>query len=215
MFRDKIPEAVLESQEVSNFVSILDGLQEYKTESINKALRVHNPLLSLDKKWLIKQLEEYGVYGFPEGIPMEILTQFVGNIAVITSFRGSKLGAILLCSVLTEGEVTLDDTEYYKEPKLLLLNSPNSALLVGDTDDQRLFLASDTDDLNDFKTLDISIESPLWKAEASVEVQDIIKDFLEKMLLRYVPYSNAPTINVTYTDRETRYIHPHLNSFLI
>lgn len=215
MFRDKIPGAVLESQEVSSFVNVLDGLQEYKTESINNALRVHNPLLSLDKKWLIKQLEEYGVYGFPERVPMGILIQFIGNISTITSYRGSKLGITLLCSVLTEGEITIDDTEYYKEPKLLLLNAPNSALLVGDTTDQRLFLASNTDDLNDFKTLDILIESPLWKTGASVEIQNSIKDFLEKMLLRYVPYSNSPTINVAYTDRETKYIHPQLNSFSI
>lgn len=216
MFRNKIPEVVLtENPEASAFVDVLDGLQEYKTENINKALRVYNPILSLDKKWLIKQLEEFGVFNFPDTIPMEILVQFVGNISSIMGLRGSKLGVEFVCSLLTFGEVTVTDSTYYSTPKLFLLDSPNSALAVDDTADPRLYLVTNTSDLKDNKTVTIAIESPLWSIGASEEIQEIVSGFLEQFLRTYVPFSDSPTITVTYTARAEKFKHSLLNSFLI
>jgi len=216
MFRNKIPEVVLmENPEASAFVDVLDGLQEYKTENINKALRVYNPILSLDKKWLIKQLEEFGVFNFPDTIPMEILVQFVGNISSIMGLRGSKLGVEFVCSLLTFGEVTVTDSTYYSAPKLFLLDSQNSALAVDDTADPRLYLVTNTSDLKDNKTVTIAIESPLWSIGASEEIQEIVSGFLEQFLTTYVPFSDSPTITVTYTARAEKFKHSLLNSFLI
>lgn len=216
MFRNKIPEVVLtENPEASAFVDVLDGLQEYKTENINKALRVYNPILSLDKKWLIKQLEEFGVFNFPDTIPMEILVQFVGNISNIMGLRGSKLGVEFVCSLLTFGEVTVTDSTYYSAPKLFLLDSPNSALAVDDTTDPRLYLVTNTSDLKDNKTVTIAIRSPLWSTGASEEIQEVVSGFLEQFLKAYVPFSDSPTITVTYTARAEKFKHSLLNSFLI
>ena len=61
LFSTSIPDKLREYPNVSAFMDVLDALQNFKTEVIADSLRVDNAAVLMDRKWIIKKLEEYGV----------------------------------------------------------------------------------------------------------------------------------------------------------
>ena len=60
-FKSNIPEQVLAHPNTRKFVSVMDGVNEVKSDIIFTSLRAYNPALLLDKNWLLKRLGDYGV----------------------------------------------------------------------------------------------------------------------------------------------------------
>ena len=98
LFSTSIPDKLREHPNVSAFMDVLDALQNFKTEVIADSLRVDNAAILMDRKWLIKKLEEYGVTDLPLNYPIQILRQYLLNVDNVCRTRGSKIGIELYYS---------------------------------------------------------------------------------------------------------------------
>ena len=122
-FKSNIPEQVLAHPNTRKFVSVMDGVNEVKSDIIFTSLRAYNPALLLDKNWLLKRLGDYGVDFIPMEFPLPIIQQFLLNADIILGTRGSKKGVELFLSVMTLGTVSVNFNSFYADPQVLLLNS--------------------------------------------------------------------------------------------
>ena len=93
-FKSNIPEQVLAHPNTRKFVSVMDGVNEVKSDIIFTSLRAYNPALLLDKNWLLKRLGDYGVDFIPMEFPLPVIQQFLLNADIILGTRGSKKGPL-------------------------------------------------------------------------------------------------------------------------
>jgi hypothetical protein len=82
-FKSNIPEQVLAHPNTRKFVSVMDGVNEVKSDIIFTSLRAYNPALLLDKNWLLKRLGDYGVDFIPMEFPLPVIQQFLLNAEAI------------------------------------------------------------------------------------------------------------------------------------
>lgn len=206
-FSSSIPDKVLEYPNVSAFISVLDELQNIKTEMISESLRVNNVALLMDKKWLIKKLSELGVSNFPQNFPIEVMQQFLLNADTIFRTRGSKIGLELYCSVLTLGEVIIDDSELYKETYCLLLDSLTQGYLTADTSHEFFTLVDNDEALNPEVPLVVSIKSKFYQ-------NNTIKNYIASTIEEQLGFYNAK-VTFNYSDRSEAFYHKLLNKYFI
>jgi hypothetical protein len=211
--RNNIPERVFENPNADMFVSVLDGMQDYKKEVIYDSLRAFNPVLCTDKTWLIKTLAEYGVTDFPIDMPLAVLQQFLLNINTILSLRGSKLGVELYCSVLSLGEVTVDDSDFYAIVNFLILNSKVQGTIIADSNDAKFYLVSDSEQLNGVPQLGISIQSPYFST-GNLDGATIL-NYITATLPNFLAFSPGKSINITTAIRSDYFFHNLLNQFFV
>jgi hypothetical protein len=161
-FKSNIPEQVLAHPNTRKFVSVMDGVNEVKSDIIFTSLRAYNPALLLDKNWLLKRLGDYGVDFIPMEFPLPVIQQFLLNADIILGTRGSKKGVELFLSVMTLGTVSVNFNSFYADPQVLLLNSLIQGHIVGDTTDPKFYLIGNSDIINPFpkKWRTVPLETP-------------------------------------------------------
>lgn len=195
-------------------MSVLDALQEFKTEIIAGSLRVDNYAVLMDKKWLLKKLDEFGVTDLPLEYPIQIMRQYLLNVDTVCRTRGSKMGIEFYCSLLSFGEVTVDDSDFYAETKLLLLDSEIQGYITEDNSKNKYHLCDDSNNLSYEVALDISIKSKYFNGQYPKE-SEIIKSYLEKTIDRQLGFSPNKTVNFTYNSRSDFYFHELLNPYFV
>ena len=156
-FKSNIPEQVLAHPKARKFVSVMDGVNEVKSDIIFTSLRAYNPALLLDKNWLLKRLGDYGVDFIPMEFPLPVIQQFLLNADIILGTRGSKKGVELFLSVMTLGTVSVNFNSFYADPQVLLLNSLIQGHIVGDTTDPKFYLIGNSDIINPAVTFSATI----------------------------------------------------------
>ena len=214
LFSTSIPDKLQEYPNVSAFVSVLDALQNFKTEIIAESLRVDNAAVLMDKKWLLKKLDELGVSDLPLGYPIQIMQQYLLNADTVCRTRGSKIGIELYCSLLSLGEVTVDDSEFYAETSLLILDSTTQGFITEDNSVNRFYLCGDSEDINQKVTLSITIKSRYFNGQYPNEA-NIIKSYIESTIGNQLGFSPDREVNFTYQSRPEFYFHGLLNSYFI
>lgn len=212
-FRENIPNIVSEHSNTSAFIDVLDGLNDYKTSIISEYIRSCNPALLTDKKWLIKNLSDYGITNIPLELPTNILIQMLLNADVICRTRGSKIGLELYCSVLSLGQVTIDDSEFYSAPEFITLDSNIQGFVTEDTDHSTLYIVDDTNIAEPEGILNVTISSKYFGGTTYAEEAEVIKTFIETTLPKHIGFSPRTTINYTYTLRSAFYYHELLNPY--
>lgn len=214
LFSTSIPDKLQEHPNVSAFVSVLDALQNFKTEIIAGSLRVDNAAVLMDKKWLLKKLDELGVSDLPLGYPIQIMQQYLLNADTVCRTRGSKIGIELYCSLLSLGEVTVDDSNFYAETSLLILDSTTQGFITEDNSMNRFYLCGDSEDINQEVTLNITIKSKYFNGQYPNE-SNIIKSYIENTIGNQLGFSPDREVNFTYQSRSEFYFHELLNSYFI
>ena len=177
-FKSNIPEQVLAHPNTRKFVSVMDGVNEVKSDIIFTSLRVYNPALLLDKNWLLKRLGDYGVDFIPMEFPLPVIQQFLLNADIILGTRGSKKGVELFLSVMTLGTVSVNFNSFYADPQVLLLNSLIQGHIVGDTADPKFYLIGNSDIINPAVTFSATINSKYF----GTSYKDIIVSTIKKVL---------------------------------
>lgn len=211
LFSDSIPDRLQEQPNVSAFTRVLDGLQNFKTEVISDSLRVGNFALLTDKKWLIKHLEEFGVVNLPLDYPMQILQQYLLNVDTVCRTRGSKIGLELYCSLLSLGEVVIDDSRFYAESSLLLLDSPTQGFITEDNKDKVFFLCDDSK-IESTAYLTVTIRSRYFNGDYPNEAK-LIKGYIEGNIGRQLGFSPEKAITFNYEENSDFYYHKLLNNY--
>lgn len=213
LFSTSIPEKLREHPNVSAFMDVLDALQNFKTEIIADSLRVDNSAVLMDRKWLIKKLEEYGVTDLPLNYPIQILRQYLLNVDTVCRTRGSKIGIELYCSLLSLGEVTIDDSKFYADSNVLLLDSTTSGYIVEDNKADVFYLTDDNSLIEKETTLKITIKSKFFDGNHSTEAQ-LIQNFIKSSIKRNLGFSKV-NVTFTFTSRNEFYFHKLLNQYFV
>lgn len=213
-FSKSIPDKLQEHPNVSAFVSVLDALQDFKTEIIAESFRVDNPALLMDKKWVLRKLEEFGVTDIPLGYPVQIMRQYLLNVDTVCRTRGSKIGIELYCSLLSFGEVIVDDSDFYSDITLLLLDSTFQGFITEDNAKDKFYLCNDNEIINPEVTLTVTIKSRYFNGQYPDEAK-LIKAYIEGTLGRQLGFSPTRKIIFDYQPREDFYFHNLLNPYFV
>lgn len=213
-FKDRIPEKVLNNENTEKFVKVLDELNKFKTDSLSSALRIYNPVLTTNKKWIVKMLADYGVEFLPLDLPLNVLQQFLLNVDTIMGIRGSRKGIELFCSVTSMGEVTIDDSGFYSTPTAILLNSDDQGVIVDSSDDPERFLVGDSSVINPAVSLTINVASKYFGGTTPTD-SALIKSTLESCIGLFLGFSPNRTVTFNYSSRANFYYHNLLNSYFV
>lgn len=212
LFSDRIPSRLSEYPTVAAFMSVLDELQNYKSEIISDSLRVNNPAVSMDKKWLLKKLSDYNIE-FPYDYPIQVIQQVLLNADTLLGLRGSKIGLELLCSVLTLGEATVNDKYFYQDAKILTLNSKSTGFIVDSTDDPKYYLVNNNSYINPSASLSIAVKSKFFSGGYS-DVERTIKDYVQESVKKFIGFSNY-SLSFNFQGRSDWYFHKLLNKYFV
>lgn len=214
LFSTSIPDKLQEYPNVSAFMNVLDTLQNFKTEIIAESFRVDNFAVLMDKKWLLKKLEEFGVTDMPLGYPIQIIRQYLLNADTVFRTRGSKIGVELYCSLLSFGEVTIDDSDFYRDTELLLLDSFVQGYITEDNSHNNFYICEDNSIIEPPISLEITIRSKYFNGQYPNEAS-IIKLYIENTIGNQLGFSPNKTIVFDYQPREEFYFHNLLNPYFI
>lgn len=214
LFSDFIPGKLQEHPYVSSFVSILDQLQHSKQEIIAESLRVNNPALLMDSKWLLKKLSEYGVSDLPTDYPLAIIQQYLLNVDTVMRTRGSKIGIEFYCSLLSLGEVSIDDSAFFAQSDALLLDSLSQGYLTGDNDNNYFYLISDNSEINKKAYLNIFVKSKYFNGRYPNEAA-IIKQYLKSTINGFLGFSPIKAVNFVFSTNSAFYFHKLLNRHFV
>lgn len=213
-FKNSIPDQVLEYPDVSKFSDVLDSLQQYKQSIIAETLRVNNPALLMNSNWLLKKIGDYGIANLPLKYPLPILQQLLLNVDTLCRTRGSKIGIEFYCSLLSFGEVSINDSEFYSFPKAIVLDSVVQGYITEDNSKSIFYLVSDTTDLNQKVTLEITIKSHYFN-EYYPEEASVIKEYIDKNINYQLGFSPDKEVKITYLSRSDFYFHKLLNPYFV
>lgn len=194
-------------------MDVLDALQNFKTEVIADSLRVDNAAVLMDRKWLIKKLEEYGVTDLPLAYPIQILRQYLLNVDTVCRTRGSKIGIELYCSLLSLGEVTVDDSKFYMDSDVLFLDSSDSGYIIENNDATTYYLTDSNVTFKKESVLKITIKSKFFDGKHPTEAQ-LIQNFLKSSIKRNLGFSKV-SVTFTFTSRDEFYFHKLLNRYFV
>lgn len=194
-------------------MDVLDALQNFKTEVIADSLRVDNAAVLMDRKWLIKKLEEYGVTDLPLAYPIQILRQYLLNVDTVCRTRGSKIGIELYCSLLSLGEVTVDDSKFYMDSDVLFLDSSDSGYIIENNDATTYYLTDSNVTFKKESVLKIVIKSKFFDGKHPTEAQ-LIQNFLKSSIKRNLGFSKV-NVTFTFTSRDEFYFHKLLNRYFV
>lgn len=214
LFSTSIPEKLQEHPNASAFMSVLDALQDFKTEIIAGSFRVDNAAVLMDKKWLLKKLEEFGVTDMPLDYPIQIIRQYLLNVDTVCRTRGSKKGIELYCSLLSFGEVMVDDSNFYKEATLLLLDSLAQGYITEDNSYDKYFLCADNSIIEPSTSLTITIKSRYFNGQYPNEAS-IIKSYIESTIGKQLGFSPNREVTFEYQSRSEFYFHNLLNPYFV
>lgn len=210
-FSKYIPGKVLDSPNTLAFVNVMDALQTYKDEIMFESFRVNNVALLTDRKWLIKKFEEFGVTDMPIDYPIGIMQQYLLNMDTICRTRGSKKGIELYCSVLTLGEVSVDDSRFFSDVEVIFPDHLIQGYITADNEKDVYYLLDDSDLINPNVEMTISINSKYFDGSNETEAS-IIKEYLEKSIKNQIGFYNG-VITFNYYGRDTYFYHELLNPY--
>lgn len=210
-FKDSIPERVLESSSVNNFVEVLNELHNYKEGLVTTSLRSWNPAVFMNKKWLIMRLQEYGV-SLPYELPIQVMQQFLLNINEIFRLRGSKLGLQLWLSVITLGEITIDDSDYWGALVFLSPNSKTRGYITCDNTNPYYYMVNNSDQLYRDLSLGITIKSAF---NNDPTIKAALVEYFNNNLRSQLGFPENVTITITWQSRTGQYFHSLLNPYFV
>lgn len=214
LFSDNIPDKLKEFPNVVSFLRVLDSLQNFKSEIISESLRVDNAGVLMDSKWLLKKLSEFGITDLPIDYPIQIIRLYLLNVDTVCRTRGSKIGIQLYCSLLSLGEVTVDDSGFYSESPILLLDSLSRGYITENNSLNSYQLCENNDALNSEVSLAISIKSRYFNGDYPNE-EKLIKAYIEGTINTQLGFSPNKNETFNYESRNDFYFHKLLNKYFI
>lgn len=212
-FSESIPNKLSEYRNVSAFMNVLDRLQEFKVELISGAFRTFNSAVLLDKKWLLKNLSEFGIT-IPLEYPIQIISQYLLNVDNVCRTRGSKIGLELYCSLLSFGEVYIDDKDFCRDSELLMLDSAYGGYITETNTRDFYYLCDDSDIINREVTLKITIKSKYFNGQYPNE-ERVIKSYIESTIGDQLGFSPNKNVLFNFEPRDDFYFHNLLNPYFI
>lgn len=210
LFSDFVPEGLKVHTPVENFLKVLDGLQFYKEQEIYKSTRIYNAVLNTNLAHLRKVLSRYGYPEIPEDFPKEILDNMYLNAENVFRLQGSKMGLDYLLRVLTCGEPTINDADFYPKASYIIPGDLDAGYLFAPQDYplNTLYLYSGVDNYLP-RFLYISIATPYHNLQS-------LKKYIETNIYRFITFTDEnTTVSITLTEGayvRNPYAEPYFNN---
>ena len=213
LFSDSVPEVILESPNTLAFLTVLDRLQEFKSLLMSDAIRGNNYAILNDKKWIVKHLSDFGVTDLSMDLPLAVMQQILLNVETLFHTRGSKIGLELFCSIMSLGEVEIDDSNVYADPINVILDSLIQGYLRDNKEDKPLYLADDNETLVPKTSIKVSVKSKYFNGQFPVEAE-VIKKYIKDNLKYWLGFSNVKQ-EITFDSADNFYYHKLLNRYFV
>ena len=133
-FSDFVPQALLDEVTTRRFLTVLDGVADFKREVLEEFRRSFNPITISKVSYLRKFIEELGNIALAPGMPRQVLENLVLNAYAIFALKGTAQGIKLFLEIVSLGNVLLDTSriirkgnfivpdDIYRAGKLMLSN---------------------------------------------------------------------------------------------
>lgn len=211
-YRNQIPGKLIdENENVDNIVSVFDGLEAYKTEIVEKAVRFNKPPLLTDLSWLRKKAEDLGWPPIPADFKKDQLDAMILNANNVMALKGSKMGLKYFLWVLTFGDITIDDSAFYPQGEYIIPSDNYYGFVSHFTplESYNLYLFSD---FTDFGTQSLTIDIAT-KYHYMVSLKEYILKNIQSFL-SFTPDDFVPTITfapgpyITYSEPYQYFVIP-------
>ena len=170
----------MKGTEADKFALVLDGVNQMKQTEISNALRIFNPILQTDTKWIAKRLTDYGFF-VSHDYPWQPLQALLMNVHSVTRLKGTKVGIKALLMLLTLGDVTIDTTNFVNTPDAIYPDAiDGDGYITGnDTTNSQRYIVNDRNVYEPPRSLTISISS-IYANNSVVKtyVETLIKDWI-------------------------------------
>lgn len=189
--KDSIP-TFLKGTDAAKFASVLDGVNQMKQVEIANTLRIYNPLLLTETKWLSKRLTDYGFYVTKE-YPWQPLQALLMNVHSVTRLKGTRVGLKTLLMLLTLGDVSIDLSNFMVNPDALYLNSlDGDGIITGDdSSNVQMYLVNDRNVYEPPRSLTISIDTVYAN-------NSVVKAYVEALVPDWIIVAPNCTINIVW-----------------
>lgn len=196
-FIDYIPPDFLANLSTEKFVKVLDILHLDKANEVNKFNNLFNHKLNTNTKFLEKFVVEVTGWELPSGMPKKILENILYNIEDLFEFKGTLKGLKLLFQVLTDGDVIIDTSNYLKSVDYIIPNSIVEGYLPSDEDYLILTGAAEGTFLYLYEdSIETTNGSIVIKVISPYSHIKELRQFMEKLILEFLPFSDPTSLNV-------------------
>lgn len=189
-FSDHVPEVLEENLNVRNFLAVLDGANEYKSNEVFFSLhKAFYPLFQDNVQYLRKFLFEVGQIENIQGMPRVILENLIQNANTIFSSKGTLVGFKLFMRCLTLGDCSVNFSNYWGDKVYLHPNRfellgmlPNGAsLIVADSFPSKYPFLFGGQDFDAYKgSVAIKLISPYFHVKE-------FRNFVKSIICNYLP----------------------------
>lgn len=170
----------MKGTDADKFALVLDGVNQMKQVEISNALRIFNPILQTDTKWLAKRLTDYGFF-VSHDYPWQPLQALLMNVHSVTRLKGTKVGLKALVMLLTLGDVIVDTTNFVITPDAVYPDDlDGDGYITGnDTTNSQRYIVNDRNVYEPPRSLTISISS-IYANNSVVKtyIDTLIKDWI-------------------------------------
>ena len=170
----------MKGTDADKFALVLDGVNQMKQTEISNALRIFNPILQTDTKWIAKRLTDYGFF-VSQDYPWQPLQALLMNVHSVTRLKGTKVGIKALLMLLTLGDITIDTTNFVSTPDAIYPDAiDGDGYITGnDTTNSQRYIVNDRNVYEPPRSLTISISS-IYANNSVVKtyVETLIKDWI-------------------------------------
>lgn len=130
-YTDQTPEEIPnENPFAKKLLSVLDGVESYKQEEIDLAMRFYRSPVNFNLPFIQKELNStYAFPSIPVDFPKDVVDALKLGAEDINALRGSKIGLEFWLWCLTFGAITVDDSAFYPLPQYLLLDTVDLSYL--------------------------------------------------------------------------------------
>lgn len=209
--KDFIPTEALSKDNTKAFIKVLDGVLDFKRTLIGGSKKCFVAGVNTDKKWILRQLTDFGFERLDENLPLESLQLLSINAANICSHWGSHVGLGMFISAICQGMASYNIEVVKNISRNLYLNSDLYGYLTWDSQDSHKFLVWDSDDLSMYYVLNLTVELP--SKYDTEETRKAISQAIETNLKKFVGLTFR-NINVDYQfTLDTEYYHSKLYSY--
>jgi len=181
-FKKQIPPFVDTNEHATKFISVLDGMQEYKEALVEDYTRFYNTPLLTNLLFLRKKAEAYAHPRIPEDFKKEQLDALILNSNDIMALKGSYQGLRLWLWCLTFGNITDNYGDFYPIINYIIPSDEEygylSNVVPPETEPRTLYLFSGADNFGT-QSLSISITTKYhWMVSLKKYIEDNIREFI-------------------------------------
>lgn len=192
------------------YLTVLDGMLDFKLDLLRKALRVYCPPLLTSLPYLRRRAEDVGWYNVPYDFPKLILDAMILNAEAVFSLAGSYKGLDYWLRILTQGAPTVTGLLLPQERYIIPGDQLRGYMSHESNWNGESFLTLFSGELHDVQpgTLSVSVATPYYNLAS-------LQKYIETTIRQMLGFTSSRT-TITITLVQGPYVpNPHANPYFV